>query len=158
MTKPFNSETAAAAREAADAQKLIYTREFMEEDRWKELAKDAGISLPFYFARPSDSAIKSVLRRLGLSWNLYTEAYGWEDASHFERLNPKWSMRPLTGLILELWDEKRRLVEACQNGVWGRNAIAGSASPKKERMPKGVAKAKRPLLRYSLDSNDVINR
>lgn len=147
MTRPFDSKSALAAREAAEAQKSIYIREFLEDERWRELAKEAGITLPFYFARPSDSAIKSLLRRLNVSWNLYVEAYGWEDAAHFERLNPKWSMRPLTGLILELWDEKRRLLEACQNGVWGRGAASGAATPRKEKMPRGVAKAKRkPLI------------
>ena len=150
MTTPFTTETAAQAREAAAAQKLIYDRVYLEEGRWKELAKEAGISLPFFFARPSDTAIKSALRRLNVSWNMYVEAYGWENAEHFERLNPTWSMRPLTGLILELWDEKRRLVEACQNGVWGRGAAAGAARPKRERMPKGVGRARRkPLARVN---------
>jgi hypothetical protein len=143
MTRPFNTETAAAARAAADLQKSIYIREFVEEDRWKELAKEAGINLPFFFARPSDSAIKSLLRRLNISWNMYVEAYGWEDAAHFEELNPKWSMRPLAGLILELWDEKRRLLEAAENVSTGRGAIMGGAKPRKERMPRGVAKSKR---------------
>jgi len=157
MTRPFTPESAALAREASEMQKSIYKKDFLEEDRWKELAKEAGITLPFFFARPSDSAIKSALRRLNLSWNLYLEAYGWEDAAHFERLNPNWSMRPLTGLILELWDEKRRLLESCSNGSLGRGAAPGAAKPKKEKMPRGVAKAKRKPIAFANQSQDANN-
>lgn len=143
MTRPFDTESSLAAKQAAELQKSIYIREFMEEDNWKVLAKEAGITLPFFFARPSDSAIKSALRRLNLSWNLFVEAYGWGSAAEFERLNPNWSMRPLTGLILELWDEKRRLLESAANVSEGRGAVRGNAQPRKEQMPKGVAKVKR---------------
>lgn len=156
MPKQFTPESAALAKEAAELQKNIYSRKFLEDDRWRELAKDAGVTLPPFFARPSDSGIKSALRRLGVSWNLFVEAYGWESSEHFERLNPKWGMRPLTGLILELWDEKNRLKEACYNMSIERGAAMGGASPRKERMPRGVAKAKRAPLKQPLDSNDVV--
>lgn len=156
MPTPFTPESASKALEAAEAQKNIYSRTFLEDDRWRELAKEAGVSLPPFFARPSDSSIKSALRRLGISWNIFVEAYGWESAEHFERLNPTWGMRPLTGLILELWDEKRRLKEACYGMALERGAAMGGGKPRKETMPRGVAKAKRKPLKKVTDSPDAI--
>lgn len=144
--KPFTTETAAKAQEAAEMQRNLYTREFLEDGRWRDLAKAANLNMPPFFARPSDSAIKSTLRRLGVSWNQFIEAYGWQSAAEFETLNPKWGMRPLTGLILELWDEKERLKMSCSEMADARGATRGSAAPRKEKMPRGVAKAKRPPL------------
>jgi hypothetical protein len=144
MVKPFTTESAAKAREASDAQREIYTRKFMEDDQWVELAKRAGIHLPMFYARPSDSAIKGVLRKLNVPWELYLEAYGWKNADHFETLNPRYSMRPLTGLILELWDEQNRLKESCEGAADARGVKLGDEKPKKMKFPRGVPKGKRP--------------
>jgi hypothetical protein len=152
----FTSESSMKAREAAEEQKSIYTKEFMEEERWKDLAREARISLPFWFARPSDQAIKSLLRRLGVSYNTYIEAFGWESAAHFEQLNPKWGMRPLAGLILELWEEKQNMAYSAQLAADGRGALRGEGRPRKEVMPRGVAKARRKPIK-TLNENDHVN-
>ena len=142
----FDSESSQKALEVAEIQREYYRREFLEDDRWKELAKEAGVMLPPFYTRPSDTAIKSTLRRLRVSWDNFVEAFGWKDAADFERLNPTWSMRPLTGLILELWQEKQMMREACKNAAEGRGLTTGKTEAKITKYPKGTGKRKRAPL------------
>jgi hypothetical protein len=100
-----------------------------------------------FYVRPSDAAVKGLLRKLKISWIHYIEAYGWETTADFETLNPKFSMRPLAGLILELWDERRRSVEACEAAASYRGLRRGKAEPKTPKYPRGVAKARRAPLK-----------
>lgn len=143
MPVPFNTDSSAKAREASDQQRGLYKRDFLDDDHWKELAKDSGVSLPPYYTRPSDSAIKATLRKLKISWDTWVEAFGWENAEQFEKMNPMWSMRPLTGLILELWAERESLKQNMRGAANYRGIQTGVAKPKDPRYPQGVAKAKR---------------
>jgi hypothetical protein len=147
MTKPFSAETSAKAREQSDLQRSHYTRKHADDDYWVDLARDAGVNLPMYYVRPSDAGVKGLLRKLKVDWNSYVEAYGWATAAEFEELNPKFSMRPLAGLILELWDEKRRSREACQAAADLRGLQVGNAQPKEPKYPRGVAKIRRAPLK-----------
>jgi len=84
---------------------------------------------------------------LKVSWTNYIESYGWETTADFERLNPKFSMRPLAGLILELWDEQRRSQANCQAAADLRGMQVGDAQPKDFKYPRGVAKTRRASLK-----------
>lgn len=147
MTKPFSPETSALAREQSDFQRGLYTKKHADDDYWVDLAREAKISLPMYYVRPSDAAVKGMLRRLKVNWIVYLEAYGWENTSEFEALNPKFSMRPLAGLILELWDEQRRSQASCQAAAEMRGVQVGEAKPKAFRYPRGVGKTRRTPLK-----------
>lgn len=146
MTRPFDAETSAKAREQSEVQREFYTRKHADDDYWVDLAKDAGVSLPMYYVRPSDAAVKALLRKLKIDWVTYLEAYGWENTEQFEKLNPKFSMRPLAGLILELWGEKQRMKDACVGAAESRGATVGEAKPKLYRYPRGTAKVRRKPL------------
>lgn len=147
MVKPFDPESSAQAREQSAMQRELYIRKHADDDYWVDLAKDAGINLPMYYVRPSDAAVKGLLRRLKIDWNSYLEAYGWEDTASFEKLNPRYSMRALAGLILELWNEKRTSRESCQAAAALRGMTVGSAEPKQLKYPRGVAKVRRTPLK-----------
>ena len=147
MTKPFNSESSAKAREQSEFQRELYTRKHADDDFWVDLARDAEVNLPMYYVRPSDSAVKSLLRKLKIDWTTYVDAYGWESTAEFEALNPKFSMRPLAGLILELWSERQRLREGCQAAATVRGVRPGTAKPKEPRYPRGTAKVRRAPLK-----------
>lgn len=144
--KAFTPETAAAARATIEMQQNRYNREFLEDDHWKELAREAGAHLPMYYARPSDTEIRRWLKKLDVTWTTYLEAYGWESAEQFEKLNPTFSMRPLAGLILELWNEMRQVRNSCVEGAVARGLVTGDAKPKTPRYPRGLAKARRAPL------------
>tara|TARA_R110000822_G_scaffold285625_1_gene406959 strand:- start:47 stop:508 length:462 start_codon:yes stop_codon:yes gene_type:complete len=147
MTVPFSSETSAKAREQTDMQRVIYTKKHADDDYWVDLAREARINLPMYYVRPSDAAVKGLLRRLKVSWIAYLESYGWETTAEFEALNPKFSMRPLAGLILELWDEQRRSQASCQAAANMRGLTVGNAEIKDHKYPRGVSKSKRKPLK-----------
>lgn len=151
MTKPFTTESSAKAREQSIAQRELYTRRHADEEHWVELARQANTMLPMFYVRPSDAAVKGLLRKLKIDWSIYLEAYGWETTADFERLNPKFSMRPLAGLILELWDERKRSKEACAAAAEYRGLKVGSEKSVKPRYPRGVAKARRVSLELSND-------
>jgi hypothetical protein len=146
MTKPFTPESSAKAREQSELQRELYIRKHADDDYWVDLARDANINLPMYYVRPSDAGVKGLLRRLKVDWNSYIEAYGWQTAEEFEKLNPRYSMRPLAGLILELWDEKRRLRDACKAAADIRGLQVGAAQPKEPKYPRGVSKVRRKPL------------
>jgi hypothetical protein len=143
MTKPFSTESSAKAREQSEFQRELYKRKFLDDDHWVNLAREAGIALPMYYVRPSDAAVKSLLRRLRVSWDVYLEAFGWETTADFEKLNPIYSMRPLAGLILELWDEQQRMVDGCKAAANIREISVGDAPARELKYPRGVAKVRR---------------
>lgn len=155
MPAPFDSSSSLKAKEAADLQRELYRRDFLDDDHWKELARKSGLNMPPYYTRPSDTAIKASLRKLNLSWGEWVEAFGWENAEHFERLNPRWSMRPLTGLILELWAEKQALKQNAREAAKHREISTGDALPKPYKYPQGVAKAKRKPIKIKTETEDV---
>lgn len=146
MTRPFDTESSAKAREQSEAQREFYVRKHADDDYWVDLAKDAGVTLPMYYVRPSDAAVKALLRKLRIDWNTYVEAYGWATAEEFERLNPRFSMRPLSGLILELWSEKQRLKDNCAGAAGARGLATGESRPKEYKYPRGVSKVRRKPL------------
>ena len=147
MTVPFSSETSAKAREQTDMQRGIYIKKHADDDYWVDLAREANINLPMYYVRPSDAAVKGLLRRLKVSWLAYIESYGWENTADFEVLNPKFSMRPLAGLILELWDEQQRMVDGCKAAANIREISVGDAPARELKYPRGVAKVRRTPLK-----------
>lgn len=147
MTKPFSPESSAKAREQTDFQRDLYTKKHADDAYWVDLAREARITLPMYYVRPSDAAVKGMLRRLKVSWINYIESYGWETTADFERLNPRFSMRPLAGLILELWDEQRRTQANCQAAADLRGMQVGDAQPKDFKYPRGVSKIRRTPLK-----------
>lgn len=147
MTKPFSPESSAKAREQSDFQRELYKRKFLDDDHWVWLAKLAGVTLPMYYVRPSDAAVKSLLRRLRVSWDIYLEAFGWETTADFERYNPTYSMRPLAGLILELWDEQQRLIDGCKDAAAVREVNVGQARARELKYPRGVSKVRRAPLK-----------
>jgi hypothetical protein len=147
MTKPFSPESSAKAREQSEFQRELYKRKFLDDDHWVNLAREAGIALPMYYVRPSDAAVKSLLRRLRVSWDVYLEAFGWETTADFEKLNPIYSMRPLAGLILELWDEQQRMVDGCKAAANIREISVGDAPARELKYPRGVAKVRRTPLK-----------
>lgn len=147
MPKMFTPESSVKAKEQTDFQRSFYVRRHADDDHWVELARRANVNLPMFYVRPSDAGVKGTLRKLNLDWNLYLEAYGWATTAEFEKLNPTFSMRPLTGLILELWDEQTRLTESCAAAASAREMQPGSAKPKRKQYPRGVAKAKRTALK-----------
>lgn len=157
MPVPFNTETSAKARETSEQQRGHYKRDFLDDDHWKELAKKSGVGLPPYYTRPSDSAIKAILRKLKISWEVWMDAFGWENAEQFETMNPAWSMRPLTGLILELWAEREAMKQNMREAAGYRGIITGNSQPKQLRYPQGVAKAKRKPISFDNASDDVNN-
>jgi hypothetical protein len=146
MTKPFTPESSAKAREQSEIQRELYIRKHADDDYWVDLARDAGVSLPMFYVRPSDAGVKGLLRRLKIDWNTYIDAYGWQTTAEFEALNPRYSMRPLSGLILELWAEKRRLREACEAATSFRGVQRGDSQPKEPKYPRGVSKVRRKPL------------
>ena len=147
MTTPFSPESSAKAREQTDFQRELYTKKHADDAYWVDLAREARITLPMYYVRPSDAAVKGMLRRLKVSWINYIESYGWETTADFERLNPRFSMRPLAGLILELWDEQRRTQANCQAAADLRGMQVGDAKPKDFKYPRGVSKVRRTPLK-----------
>ena len=147
MTKPFSPESSAKAREQSDFQRELYKRNFLDDDHWVNLSREAGINLPMYYVRPSDAAVKSLLRRLRVSWDVYLEAFGWETAADFERYNPTYSMRPFAGLILELWDEQQRMVDGCKDAAAIREIRVGDAQARELKYPRGTAKVRRAPLK-----------
>ena len=147
MTRPFSPESSAKAREQSEFQRELYKRKFLDDDHWVNLARDANISLPMYYVRPSDAAVKSLLRRLRVSWDVYLEAFGWETTADFERYNPTYSMRPLAGLILELWDEQLRMIEGCEVAAETRGISRGESKAREMKYPRGVAKVRRAPLK-----------
>ena len=155
MTRPFDPESSAKAREKSELQREHYIRKHADDDYWVDLAKDAGVTLPMYYVRPSDAAVKSLLRKLRVDWTAYVESYGWETTEDFERLNPRYSMRALSGLILELWSERRRMQEACLAAAGARGVQTGSAPVKEHRYPRGVAKVKRKPLGIAQSDESV---
>lgn len=155
MPTPFNSELSAKARESTDAQRVHYKRDFLDDDHWKELARKSGVNMPPYYTRPSDTAIKATLRKLNISWGDWIDAFGWENAEQFEQMNPRWSMRPLTGLILELWAEKQSLRRNLKEAASYRGINPGEATSKPSKYPQGVAKSKRKPIKLSNGIEDV---
>jgi len=147
MPKPFDADLIAKAKLQVDLQREHYTRKHADDDHWVDLAREAEVVLPMFYVRPSDAAVKGLLRKLNISWIHYIEAYGWETTAEFEALNPKFSMRPLAGLILELWDERRRSIEACESAAAYRGLRRGKAKPKLPKYPRGLAKARREPLK-----------
>jgi hypothetical protein len=147
MTKPFDSEASAKAREQSEFQRELYIRKHADDDFWVDLARESGINLPMYYVRPSDSGVKGLLRKLKLDWNIYLEAYGWANTAEFEALNPRYSMRALSGLILELWAERQRLRESCVAAADMRGLKVGSAEPKTPKYPRGTSKVRRAPLK-----------
>ena len=71
MTRPFDPESSAKAREKSELQREHYIRKHADDDYWVDLAKDAGVTLPMYYVRPSDAAVKSLLRKLRVDWLSY---------------------------------------------------------------------------------------
>lgn len=108
-TKPFNTESSKQARETLERQRTQYKKEYLDDEYWTELAKNVGERMPPYYTAPSDSDIKYWLRICGVPYNYFVDAYGWENAREFERLNPNHSMKVIAGLILELMEERKRL-------------------------------------------------
>jgi hypothetical protein len=155
MTRPFDPESSAKAREQSELQREHYIRKHADDDYWVDLARDAGVMLPMYYVRPSDAAVKSLLRKLRVDWVSYIESYGWETTEAFEHLNPRYSMRALSGLILELWSERRRMQEACVAAAGARGVQTGSAQTKEHRYPRGVAKVKRKPLGVAQSDESV---
>lgn len=152
MTKPFSPESSAKAKEQSDFQRELYRRKFLDDDHWVNLAKLAGVTLPMYYVRPSDAAVKSLLRRLHVSWDVYLEAFGWETTAEFEAYNPTFSMRPLAGLILELWDEKTRMLDGAAAAADARGIRAGAAKTRELKYPRGISKVRRKPLKGTNDS------
>lgn len=147
MPKQFDAALIAKAKEQVDLQREHYTKRHADEAYWTDLAADAKVNLPMFYVRPSDAAVKGLLRKLGVSWVHYIEAYGWQAAAEFEALNPKFSMRPLAGLILELWDERRRTLETLENAALHRGLKKGEGKAKPAKYPRGVAKVRRTPLK-----------
>jgi len=152
MPKPFDSELIAKAKEQVDFQREHYIKKHADDDHWVDLARDANVTLPMFYVRPSDAGVKGLLRKLGLSWLHYIEAYGWETTADFERLNPKFSMRPLAGLILELWDERKRTLESLEAAAYHRGLTKGDGQAKPTKYPRGVAKVRRAPLKPVAES------
>lgn len=147
MPKQFDAALIAKAKEQVDLQREHYIKRHADDSYWTDLASDAGVNLPMFYVRPSDAAVKGLLRKLGVSWVHYIEAYGWQTTAEFEALNPKFSMRPLAGLILELWDERRRTLETLENAALHRGLKKGEGKSKPPKYPRGVAKVRRTPLK-----------
>lgn len=143
MPVNFNPETAVLAREQINAQKSKYREEYLDDEYWKELAREIGVRLPMYYARPSDQEIKFWLKTCGVSYNQFVDAFGWKDAEEFERLNPTHGMKIIAGLILELKEENRRIRKIAMERVIGNDAHTGTTPPPKPTSYRGKSKARR---------------
>jgi 3-mercaptopyruvate sulfurtransferase SseA len=74
MPKQFDAALIAKAKEQVDLQREHYTKRHADEAYWADLAADAKVNLPMFYVRPSDAAVKGLLRKLGVSWVHYIEA------------------------------------------------------------------------------------
>ena len=76
-------------------------RDFTDEPRWLEFAKQFGVRLPPW-GDPVKATIQNrVLRSIGRDWPWYVAETN-ERRGDFERLNPDWPARAWAGVVLEM--------------------------------------------------------
>lgn len=140
---PFTVETAAAAREKLDAQRVKYKEKYLDEDYWQDLANVRGVRLPPYYTAPTDADIKYWLKIAKVSYHQFVESFGWATAEEFERMNPNHGMKILAGLILELGQENVRLKKLARERVEESEARLGKSEAPKLPMYRGKSKIAR---------------
>lgn len=95
---------AAEGRRAAIARGAHYRRDWLDSDRWDELAKTRGMRLPQWHRPPTARALKSAARSQG---NLDFEAIFGCSPSRAIGLNPRAGLRAFIGWLLEAESEKK---------------------------------------------------
>lgn len=146
----FTTESSLKARETVSEQLEKYRKTYLDDDYWKELAREYGVRMPPYYTRPSDSDIKFWLKLGKVQYTQFVEAYGWKDAAEFEKLNPTHGMKILAGLILELAEENKRLKKLGRERCKEFDLSLGNTESPKIKLYVGKSKLTRRRYENSL--------
>lgn len=107
---PEQRQQALAAAHAATAALRASAGELKHDwadaEVWADLARDRGLRLPPQYLRPTPPMIRRWCRKLGLSAREFCEWGGYTHLEDFARLNPRWPLYALVGVLLEYADER----------------------------------------------------
>lgn len=81
-------------------------QDWQDEDVWQDLAAARGVRLPASYLRPTPTLIRRYCRKLGISNKEFLEWGAYKTVEDFERLNPRWPLRALVGVLLEYAEER----------------------------------------------------
>jgi len=109
-------EKAQQARKEKRANGLaMFKTDYLDDPRWVELAKEAGIKLPQHHIPPSGIKIDKLAKQLGVELGEAFFGVGVKNTTNAikkENLarpeGSKYNQRLYCGLILELWKEKQK--------------------------------------------------
>lgn len=112
---PEMLEKARQARKEKRANGLaMFKTDYLDDPRWVELAKEAGIKLPQHHVPPSGVKLDKIAKQLGVELGEAffgvgvkntTNAIKQENARRAD--GSKYNHRMYCGLVLELWEEKK---------------------------------------------------
>ena len=80
--------------------------DWLDDETWQDMARDRGLKLPAMYLLPTPTAIRRWLRRLGMTNAEFREWGGYATLEDFARLNPRWPLRALVGILLEYVTER----------------------------------------------------
>lgn len=83
---------------------------WMDADRWKELADGRGLKLPQWRMVCTRGSMSSWLKKLGISATAYLAWQGGGKLGDWRAMNPAWPLRAWVGLMLE-WQDATGLAE-----------------------------------------------
>lgn len=112
-----NQQKAAATRAANVAARAAspLRTDFLDDAFWMDLARRYAVRLPAWGIPITSGRIQRYLRKLGYSVEWYQGWQGEKSLGEFARLNPRWPMRALVGLLLEeREDDDRRAAKAAK--------------------------------------------
>ncbi len=102
FTKEQMIEAQRKSAEKREAGKALYRTDFLDDEYWKELAREFNVTLPQWHIAPEKPKMRSWVRRLGINERNYKDACGdgWQ-YDDFAILNPDWPLRAFVGILLE---------------------------------------------------------
>ena len=81
-------------------------QDWLDAEVWAEMARARGIRLPAAFVRPEPHLIRRYLRKLDIKPREFLEWGAYSKLEDFARLNPRWPLRALVGVLLEYAAER----------------------------------------------------
>ena len=89
---------------------LMQQRDFSncDYDHWIEIAKERGITLPYWKTKPTPYKMNWWLKKIGMSKKEYFEWDGGKKIIDFIDRNPEWPLRAWVGLLLEEQEFQKR--------------------------------------------------
>lgn len=99
---------AAAQRKTAELRASAgeLKQDWLDSESWSELARDRELRLPPWHLRPTPTLISRYCRKLDIRKREFLEWGGYSKTEDFERLNPRWPLRALVGVLLEYATER----------------------------------------------------